>query len=183
MQVHRPGRISFSTVRSQPGAKGPASWKTDELLPREPSLTTVEVMREAESFAASLLTEPADETMAGVLASTQALSESICAFAGTLLELRAARSLLVDQPVEQWRQKSVMPRRAAVRFAGYGGHAASLDQAKALQANESVLVRMQAAAVLDEGGRSCWPDWLARSEAARPSPGDRELRRRGRRRR
>ena len=121
--------------------------------------------------------------MAGVLASTQALSESICAFAGTLLELRAARSLLVDQPVEQWRQESVMPWRAAVRFAGYGGHAASLDQAKALQANESVLVRMQAAAVLDEGGRSCWPDWLARSEAARPSPGDRGLRRRGRRRR
>ncbi len=170
MLVHRPRRIWTSTLAYTPDLSGKyGSMKSDLLLPTEPSLTTIEVMRDAANFPGSLLTEPAQNTMEGILASVQLLTEAVCAYAGTLIQLRVGDPGLLTQPLEQWREKSVLPRRGEHRFGGFGGHAEPIDSARALQTNESLLMRMQSAAVLDAQDRARWTDWLAASESSRPT--------------
>jgi hypothetical protein len=145
-------------------------------LPSEPALTTVEVMRDAAQFSGSLLKEPAERSMNGIFESMLTLAEAISAFAGTLVLIRMTNPGILNQPPEQWREKTVLPDRSGMRFVGYGTSAKSLENASALQSDQTFLTRMQAAAVLDSSGddRSKWPGWLAASQTARLSKGDRK---------
>ena len=75
MLVHRPRRTWTARIDTESVAGG-ATAKTRLLLPKEPDLSSVEAMRDL--FEASLLSEPAERTMTGVLSSTECLVEAMC---------------------------------------------------------------------------------------------------------
>lgn len=167
MLVHRPRRVWTARVVPDPPNGFPRRLRTSFLLPREPELTTVEVMRDAVGLNDSLLREDAFVTMSGILESTKKFTEAVCAYLFSLAEKRRQTPGLLAQPPEQWRDKSVLPRIPKDYFEGYMPMSVeSLAQGDSLNTSGSLTRRMAAAAIMD-GRRDRWPEWLAEAQRAR----------------
>jgi hypothetical protein len=168
MLVHRPRRIWMARPVFTPSMGNPQSLRTSLMLPKDPDLSTVEVMRDAVGFSASLLTEDASGTMTGVFDSTKRFTEAVCAELHSFAQRRRTQPELLRQPVEQWRGRSIIPEIGGPRFDGYHPHSVeSLGEEDVMSSHEALVLRMQAAFVLDGAQRSSWPAWLAEAQQAR----------------
>ena len=167
MLVHRPRRVWTQRVVPSPSRGYPLKLRTSLMLPREPELATVEVMRDGAGLNESLLREDAFVTMTGVLESTSRFTESLCAYLISLTEKRRRIPNLLVQPPQQWRGKSVLPRIKLDRFGGYRPQSVeSLQTGDSLNTNDPLTRRLSAAAVFD-GQRDQWAEWLATAQLLR----------------
>lgn len=167
MLVHRPRRVWTQRVVPSPENGFPVRLRTSLMLPREPELATVEVMRDGAGLNESLLREDAFVTMSGVLESTSRFTEAICAYLISLVDSRRRDPALLVQPPEQWRGKSVLPKIRLDRFEGYRPQSVHpLQTGDSLNTNDPLTRRLTAAAVFD-GQRDQWPEWLAAAQLAR----------------
>ena len=169
MVVHRPRRIWLTRIIADPNRDGrPLRAHHHLMLPREPGLTNIEIMREGGDLAGALLSEPAQTTMAGVIDSTRRLVDACCAYLLSLYERRRAEPSLLQQPSSQWRMGSITPRRHAQPFVGYEVGSVdppSIEDSKHL--HPALGERLQAGAVANDEARAQWPDWLAEAEESR----------------
>lgn len=159
MLVHRPRRIwttQLGTVRDGKGRL--IAVRHLLMLPREPELSDVEMFRAGGEMQESLLPEPAQETMGGVLGSTTTLVEAVGLVLLRLLEDRRQNPDAFHQPPVQWRDK-VLPSRPMTLFQGYRPDY-PMPSATALVMNPLSGERFKAAAVM-KGEADHWPHWLA----------------------
>ncbi len=123
--------------------------ETVELLPREPSLSEMQVL--ATVGPVSVLREDASQTLRGILESTRQLIEDVAGLLIPLWDVRRSDPTLIRQPEKQWKS---LDRPEVTGFEGYCPGSVRVQPDTLMMAPEW-LTRLKSAALI-KGRDSVW---------------------------
>lgn len=154
MVVHRGRRLHFGQIfpsRVLGPDERPARAIRHTYLPRDPARSDVEALRDDASVAGSLLTEDAQTTLKGLIASTSRLVDSIAAELGSIWAWRRKNPTALVQPERQWAETA-----ESTGFLGYRPGESQVDFWETIfQMHPGTGLRLRAAA-LDDDNRHEW---------------------------
>jgi len=151
MLVHRGRRvstISSSVTAASPGR--PATLTAVRLLPVSPALTEIEAWVGDGGYCMSLLSEPAEATLAGTIGSAAKTVDAVCAALLDVWLVRRADPELIPQPMKQW---TVPKRQDGPRFTGYQPDLDLSSNVSSIGASDEAAYRLRAAGMIKVGLR------------------------------
>lgn len=150
--VHRGRRVTtISQTVIDRGRKVEPLLESVRVLPSSPGATEVDSWAKTGGYFGSLLREPADTTLNGVLRSTVVTVDAVCAELRRVWARRREDQELIRQPAAQWKdEQTVAP------FSGYEPDSTLMADATALAVADELLRRLQAAAWAPKPDPAVW---------------------------